>query len=504
MSDLVIPRDYQIDCIKQVFDVFTHHNRCMLVAPTGAGKTLMAILVATEAIKKGIPVYFVVHMDVLVDQTAQEFEKFGFRCGIVAGGRKENRSCPVQVISFQTLGGEKRDLSWLMPPGKKLTIADECHETSFVKVMLDRFPWLVDSKGAEVEGWYLGLTGTPWRSKRDESMGLIFSKMVKAPMPGELIRMGYLVKPVYYRIKNSPMGDMQADIDYIIEKWEAIAQRSPTLVFTSSVHFATEVAKRFNERGISSESVSGSTSKCKRRKIFKAFDNDEVTVLASCNALSIGFDKPKARVGVFARGTESPQIFFQQLGRILRTYRNKQTGYVKTDAIVLDQMNLIRRFGIVDHLDISEDVLDMPESRIVGQVPMKECDNCGAYNYLSFLVCTECGKEFDIVGKIRHKPTGEMERYFAESEERAQFSFYQRQLLYAFRDEKPPEYADLKFLKKYRKYPPHDWRRNAVLKNGTEEEKQAYREYLLKTTAKTGSKRSHQWIEGQLSLELGI
>lgn len=97
-------RDYQ----KQVIldfkaQIQAGHQRHLIVAATGSGKTIMAASIIYDAFLDGQQVLFVVHRDVLIQQTLEKFVLFGINCGVIAGGRKEERQHRIQIASVQTL-----------------------------------------------------------------------------------------------------------------------------------------------------------------------------------------------------------------------------------------------------------------------------------------------------------------------------------------------------------------------------------------------------------------
>lgn len=498
------PRDYQVENIKEVLQKLKHHQRCLYCAPTGAGKTTFAALLAKEAVKHDRQVRFYVHRDRLVNQTVKTFEKVGLECGIIAGNYKYHRGCPVQVISVQTLASGNRDLGWMDTGDRKpLSLLDEVHVVAYYDVMQEQFPMLPSERTVDDEGFNIGLTGTPWRLKTDESMGQFYKQLVCAPSYAELIRMGYLVEPVYYRVRNEPGGDMEADIDFCIDQWKAKAQSSSTFLFTTSVAFALTACDRFNDAGIPSAVVSGKTSIKQRDRIFSDFENDKIKVLISKDVLSEGCDIPKARVALFAAYSDSLAKIVQRMGRVLRPHTYPD-GTIKTDCIILDQMGILRRHlpGGLEGIEIDESVLHPPEDKEPGEMPMKDCPECDRLNFISARFCIECGYEFNIVGTERSRPSGTMDRYFPDLQKKCEFAFYQRKLIETWRKDQHPTYADMAFLKKFGRFAPSDWKRESVLRKGTQEEKEMYKRYLIKHAPK--NKNLNSWVEGQLALHLGV
>ncbi len=499
---LLVPRDYQNDNIQEIYGKLKVDNRCLYVAPTGAGKTTVAALVAREAVKAGRFVRFYVHRDRLVGQTVNKFEQAGLKCGVVAGNYKYHKGCPVQIISIQTITSGKRDFGWLEVEGdrKPLSLLDEAHVTQFYKVIQNQFPMFPDNGTVQEEGFLIGLTGTPFRLSREQSLGQFYHQLVLAPGYDELIDRGYLVEPAYYRIESRP-GDMIADVKFCLESWKIYAQKSLSFVFTSSVAFAELACKKFNEAGIPSAVVSGKTSHKKRDRIFADFEDEKILVLFSVDALSEGCDIPKARVALFAAFTESLAKFIQRAGRVMRPYTHPD-GRKKNDCLILDQMGLIGKFGYIEDIPIDKSVLNLPEPREKGEMPVKDCPECNRINVIQAQFCVNCGYEFAIVGRERFLPQGKMKRCFRKLEHKMQFAFYQRALKHAWKANEPPESADFKFIQKFGRFPRDDWKRNSVLQDATDEDKERYKQYLCQVAKK--NKRSQSWIEGQLSLQLGV
>lgn len=189
-------RDYQKQVILDLkAQIQAGHQRHLIVAATGSGKTIMAAEIIYNAFLNGQQVLFVVHRDVLIQQTLEKFVLFGINCGVIAGGRKEERQHRIQIASVQTLAYREID-EWFRPD---LVICDECHLTSFTSVMLKRFPKLKDCTNVTANNCiYIGLTATPFRLAKKEELGDIFTGLVKAPFPEQLIKWGFLTRPVYY------------------------------------------------------------------------------------------------------------------------------------------------------------------------------------------------------------------------------------------------------------------------------------------------------------------
>jgi len=245
----------------------------------------------------------------------------------------------------------------------------------------------------------LGLTATPWRLSKKESLGDIYSGLVCAPMPKELIESGFLSKPSYYGLNfvNADLdgvhitaGDYNVQqlntvcdrpelIKQICSTWQDLAPGRPTIAFAVGVTHANNIAQNFANIHIPSAVVTGKTPIPIRNKLYQQLARGELLVLASCAALSEGFDVPEVSCVVLARPTQSKALYFQQLGRGLRLAKDK------TDCLVLDQSGNVMKHGFIEDLDCVELHPSDKSNKEKGKAPLKICPldkgGCGTYVY---------------------------------------------------------------------------------------------------------------------------
>ena len=169
-------RPYQLDAVESLRQrIREGHKRLILVAPTGAGKTVIASHLLRQADQKGSYALFMVDRVALVNQTSKTLDDYGIGHGIVQGinhrwAPREN----VQVCSVQTLA--KR----VLPRTPSLIIYDECFPGD-VEVMTD-------------EGFirFDGLTGNETFAQYNMDTAAISfaqaSRMVRRPAQGDLVR----------------------------------------------------------------------------------------------------------------------------------------------------------------------------------------------------------------------------------------------------------------------------------------------------------------------------
>ena len=512
------PRDYQIKCKQDIYNGFSRgKTRGLVCAPTGAGKTMIASMIAFDYARRlGRRVLFVVHRSPLIGQTIETMGRWGLRCGVVAGGYKEDRSARIQIASFQTLTPDeteqtRRDLArlltWFTPD---LIIYDECHVLNFSSVALELTPklrWTEDNPDYKDPWLVVGLTATPFRLKEDESLGDVYEFMTCAPMPAKLIEDGVLVQPVYFDVPNAGTKvKIDVKITYIVENWLKKAQNSKTIAFCPSVVFAKSLAAAFEAIGVKAAVVHGGTSHKKRDRIFADFKSDEegtTTVLASCMALTEGFDATNARCGIFARDTNSAALAIQMLGRIVRSHTYPD-GSKKRDALALDCVGMFGvKFPYFEDINITEATLYESDLRVPGDAPRKKCPEkyggCGAHVAIGLPSCPYCGFVFTIKPQPRIDPGGEMRQVIRTDQEK--IVFFRRWLKHAFEKNKPPEWAEKKYYNRFKSYPLESWKLNAIFTDPTPEQRSLVAAYYKRHSFMSDD--PDRWAFKQLSLELG-
>src|SRR5262245_48937769 len=150
----MILRPYQIDVVGEVERVIaTGIRRLILVAPTGAGKTIIAASIIKKAVAAGQRVLVLSHRIEITKQTSAKLHDVDVDHGIIQAGLPTSPDDPVQVASVQTLWTRAIRLKKIELPPADLVIVDECHHApaETYRRIIAAYPGAV----------LIGLTATP-------------------------------------------------------------------------------------------------------------------------------------------------------------------------------------------------------------------------------------------------------------------------------------------------------------------------------------------------------
>lgn len=391
-------RDYQDGAISSLRrSLLAGKKRPVVMAPTGAGKTIIAASIIRMAREKGSKVIFCVPMLSLIDQTVKRFQEHGiWDIGVIQGFHEmTDWRQPVQVCSIQTL--MRRQL-----PEADLVIVDECH------VM---FKFL--GEWANYESWknipFVGLSATPWQ----KGMGKIWDDLIIATTTQQLIDLGHLsdfkvfapahpdlsgVKTVAgdYDIKGlGEAMDKGALVADIVTTWLEQAENRPTVCFAVNRVHAKNIQKQFEAAGIKTAYMDAYTKIDERNEIVRDFEAGNVKVICNVGVLTTGFDSD-VRCIVLARPTKSEILYVQMIGRGLRTAEGKD------HCLVLDHSDTTLRLGFVTDIHHTElDDGSKRSNRKEKTTPLpKECSKCSFLKPPKTRQCPNCGFVAEAVSRV--------------------------------------------------------------------------------------------------------
>lgn len=393
MAELYPHQRTAVDRVREI--VRAGKRRVLLVAPVGAGKTVMASDIIRGAMAKGSRCMFLAHRKELIDQPSKLLDSLGLDHGVIKGSHWRNRPhLPLQIASVQTL--VKRD-----KPPADIVIIDETHRARAAQYtdILEHY------KDAVV----IGLTATPWRLDR-RGLGEVFDELVLVAKPAELVERGYLIDPA---IKVPSIPDMAGSkavggdwtakdahaamrrsvlVGDVVAHWRRYADGFPTVGFACTVEHSQEMTAAFNEAGIPAAHIDGTFSEGARDDVLGRLERGEIKVVFNVDLLCEGWDLPMLRACILARPTKSLTAYVQRVGRIMRTAPGK------ADAIVLDHAGCTLRFGAVT--EDREYTLDGDTPKRAGS-SLKVCPECMEPVYTILSTCPHCQYEWPEVEVVR-------------------------------------------------------------------------------------------------------
>lgn len=399
-------RWYQHEAVNAVWSYLRGQpGNPLVVAPTGSGKSLIIARLAEEATTRwGGRVIIVAHRKELLEQNVEKVQKLlpNADIGIYSAGLQSRQTeAAIVVAGIQSVydGAHKF--------GKRdLCIIDESHLVPHSGEGMYR-SFLADLRTSNPHMRVVGLTATPFRL---ESGPLcrpngIFQRVCYSVPIQPLIEQGHLtnlttraacatVDTSKLAIRNGEFvtADMQnlfSNMDAIglacIEIVNKTRDRKSVLIFCSSVAHAEIVARQVSQlAGEPCGVVTGETLPLERASLLESFRNRELRYLCNVDVLTTGFDAPCIDAIAILRATMSAGLFAQICGRGFRIYPGK------TDCLVLDFGENIRRHGPIDAIDYGR---CKNTGSVVGEAPTKTCPNCDEQVLLSASEC-ECGYLF--------------------------------------------------------------------------------------------------------------
>ena len=384
--DIFEPRGAQIEALYELYKTREEGNdKALVVAATGIGKTYLAAFDS----KRYNRILFVAHREEILKQAYESFKNIRkdkiinhknymedilvadekadyiyngydeeYNMGFFAGDKKENDK-DIIFASVQSLG-------------KAEYLNDKIFEKDYFDyIIVDEFHHAVSKNYKNIIEYFtpkfmLGLTATPDRLDNKDVFSLCdYNTVYEVDLKGAIDR-GWLVPFRYYgiydesvnydniEIKNGKYNESELESALNINKRAELIinhyrkyDSKRALGFCISKKHAEFMAEYFNKNNIKAVAVySGKDGRfnCDRDEAIKKLKNGEIQVIFSVDMFNEGLDIKSVDMVMFLRPTESPTVFLQQLGRGLRTYKEKK--YLN----VLDFIGNYKRANLIPFL----------------------------------------------------------------------------------------------------------------------------------------------------------
>lgn len=375
-------RHYQREAVVEAWRELREHGRVLLHAPTGSGKTRMAMSIISMHMREQGPtlVLWLAPTSELISQAANAFrdawKHHGDSRAVViqwwGDGQGFSHSMTLErntmliaglqmaVQSVSTIPASLR----LLRDKSTLIVFDEAHQSvaptyrALVEDVVDH---------ATSRCLLLGLSATPGRALNSETKALaeMYGDRKVGVTPGRnpvkfLVSKGYLANATV-RIRHhvgSPPPTEGQDGDYAdtaLQELGAIDARNDAivglvgdliadghrrvLVFAPSVSSAERCAAAMKKEGVQyAHAVAGEMRQSSRNHILRTYaspiaNNPHPQVIFNCRVLTAGVDLPQTSAVVIGKPTKSHVLLQQMIGRALRGPRSG--GSAQADIRIL-------------------------------------------------------------------------------------------------------------------------------------------------------------------------
>jgi superfamily II DNA or RNA helicase len=329
------------------------HEMGVLVAPPGAGKTVMGCFVVA---KRNLPTLILAHRKPILEQWRMRLIEFlnlsSQEIGQVGGG-KRRRSGIVDLAMIQSLKSIT-DLEGFFG-NYGFIVVDECHH-------LPAFTFEACLRRAPVR-YVLGLTATPYRSDGLQNIitmqcGPIRHKMEDAQV--DLFRRLSIRKTSFcfsadehFSIQEIFRGLVKDEgRNTLIEEdvIQALDQGRQCLILTQWKEHCYLLAERLIQKGKVPFVLSGALGKKERSSILASIENasphKELLIIATGQYLGEGFDCPRIDTLFLAFPVSFKGKIVQYVGRTLRTHQGKKDvrvyDYFDVKIPILSKMHFRR------------------------------------------------------------------------------------------------------------------------------------------------------------------
>lgn len=344
-------RPYQEEGIQTILDYYEcGKNRIVAELPTGAGKTILALMLLRRILTESEHALLLVPSILLAKQTTTVARSiFSHREVGRYQGEYHEVGRKITVATVATLRDpERRAELQASILGRRFStiIVDEAHGAitescmQIVEALLHPY------------GLLLGMTGTPWRQD-GRSLQRLFTSLSEPAFYVDvldLIAQGYLVRPEALKLDTDlNLDDMEVEIEneehrqgekplsrklmkrlytsnryaQAYHAWANILERDRTLFFADSVPDAYAFRNYVMERNGICDIIKGSTPDEQREEILTLLNQGTLPIVSNFNVLTVGVDMPRVRgaiIGRFSFMGENPNTALHQqvIGRLLR------------------------------------------------------------------------------------------------------------------------------------------------------------------------------------------
>lgn len=306
-------RPYQQECVDGVLNAINHGDKqTLVIASTGAGKTVVMVRIAELLLEQSSSndvVLILSHLSLLTIQTRKKFEKFSqLRVGVLQASKVPKNDSQVIISTVQSSKDFAKIATYYETSGKtiKYIVIDECHMrfSNSYKQVLETFP----------NAQTIDFSATPFlKGKLTTSH---YDSVAFQISLNEMIDLKYLVPPLLRQmlIEKDTTEKLCA---LFLKTYLEYERDKKSIMFMRTKEECKLMCDALVREGVKAAMVTDAVSAKQRDEIFEGYELDAYDVLVSVNVLTAGYDSPRCE-SVFMRGTDSPTVYLQRIGRALR------------------------------------------------------------------------------------------------------------------------------------------------------------------------------------------
>lgn len=418
---MITPRWYQQEAIAAIYHYFMSKDGNPLIGlPTGTGKSLIPALFIYNVMRQWPNQRFLLltHVKELIQQNADVIREVwdNVPLGIYSAGLKEKN--PVMPIVYAGVQSAKNH-PYLFGH-RDIIFIDEAHLVNQDEASM-YIGFLQVMKALNPKVKVIGLSATLYRMGQGmlHDGSLIFTDVIydKTNFEGfnQLLN-DKVMKPliplrtkIELDVSNVGMAkgefiqsQLQHAVDVAQVTWESLRElveaghnRRSWLIFASGIEHAEHIAAMLGQFGIDCAAVHSKQAPEYNDRAIRAFKDFSLRAIVNYGKLTTGFNHPAIDLIGMLRPTMSVPLWVQMLGRGTRP--------IGENCLVLDYARNAPRLG-----PINDPVIPRKKGEGAGDVPIKLCDHCGAFNHIKVKTCVNCGREFTFEIKIT-KRSGDAE-----------------------------------------------------------------------------------------------
>lgn len=414
-------RPYQLDGLNALWNYFQSGKtgNPVLCWPTGTGKSVAPAIFIRETMRLWPQQRFMLltHVSELISQNSKVLKSVWENAplGIHSAGLKQRDTAhPIIYAGIQSAvrkGGPifgSRDIIFI----------DEAHLISNNDSSM-YMTFLATMKLINPALKIIGMTATPYRmgSGMITDQGGIFTDICHdlTSMDGfnQLVEQGFISPLIPQRTKTElDVSDVSVNQgEFVATQLQGAVDKAPItfkalqelvhagqnrrswLIFASGIEHAEHIAEQLGAFGIDCAPVHSKRPSNYNYAAIKAFKRNELRAIVNYGKLTTGFDHPAIDLIGMLRPTLSVPLWVQMLGRGTRPADQK------LNCLVLDFARNTPRLG-----PINDPAIPKMKKGTPGEMPVKLCESCGAYNHTKIRFCCQCGGEFSFQIKIVSKP----------------------------------------------------------------------------------------------------